>query len=136
MASLPFAAASPTQLLTLGMFLFGMDTFAYSELQRRMSWRHENMDRHMARPASQFTGPGEDAILIAGLLVPEVAGSYGSIDTLIEMADTGDNWPLVDGYGRIYGHYRIERMDLAHRVVMAGGVPRAQDFAIELARVD
>lgn len=134
MASAPLM--SPSQLLTLGMFLFGMDTAAYSDFQRSQAWRHEGTDRHMARPASQFVGPGEDRITLAGLLVPEIAGSYSSLDRLVEMADTGGNWPLVDGAGRVLGHFRIDLIDTAHRTVLAGGIPRAVDFQIQLTRVD
>ncbi len=134
MASAPLM--SPSQLLTLGMFLFGMDTAAYSDFQRTQAWRHEGTDRHMARPASQFVGPGEDRITLAGLLVPEIAGTYSSLDRLVEMADTGGNWPLVDGAGRVLGHFRIDVLDTAHRTVLAGGIPRAVDFQIQLTRVD
>ncbi|PNU06462.1 phage tail protein [Novosphingobium guangzhouense] len=134
MASSPVLSSG--NLLTLGMFLFGMDTAAYSEFQRSQAWRHEGTDRHMARPASQFVGPGEDTITLAGLLVPEIFGTYGSLDRLVEMADTGDNWPLVDGIGRVLGHFRIDRLDTTHRMVLAGGIPRAVDFQIQLTRVD
>lgn len=134
MASLPLL--SPAHLMTLGMFIFGMDTIPYQDLQRRMSWRHEDSDRFGQRAASQFAGPGEDAITIAALVVPEIAGSYGAIDRLIEMADTGDNWPLVDGLGRVLGHFRIEAIDTGHVGVMAGGLPRGQNFSMELKRVD
>lgn len=134
MASLPLL--SPANLMTLGMFIFGMDTIPYQDLQRRMSWRHEDSDRFGQRPAGQFAGPGEDGITIAGLVVPEVAGSYGAIERLVEMADTGDNWPLVDGMGRVLGHYRINSIDLGHVGIMAGGLPRGQNFTMELGRVD
>lgn len=134
MASLPLL--SPANLMTLGMFIFGMDTIPYQDLQRRMSWRHEDSDRFGQRPAGQFAGPGEDSITIAGLVVPEVAGSYGAIERLIEMADTGDNWPLVDGLGRVLGQFRIDSIDLGHVGIMAGGLPRGQNFAMELGRVD
>lgn len=134
MASLPLL--SPANLMTLGMFIFGMDTIPYQDLQRRMSWRHEDSDRFGQRPAGQFAGPGEDGITIAGLVVPEVAGSYGAIERLVEMADTGDNWPLVDGMGRVLGHYRIDSIDLGHVGIMAGGLPRGQNFTMELRRVD
>lgn len=133
MASAPL---SPASLMTLGMFLFGMDSIPYQDLQRRMSWRHEDSDRFGRRAASQFAGPGEDAITIAGLIVPEVAGNYASIDLLIAMADTGDNWPLIDGAGFVLGQYRIEAIDQAHKGVMAGGIPRAIDFSMDLKRVD
>lgn len=134
MASLPLL--SPANLMTLGMFIFGMDTIPYQDLQRRMSWRHEDSDRFGQRPAGQFAGPGEDGITIAGLVVPEVAGSYSAIERLVEMADTGDNWPLVDGMGRVLGHYRIDSIDLGHVGIMAGGLPRGQNFTMELRRVD
>lgn len=127
---------SPAHLMSLGMFVFGMDTIPYQDLQRRMSWRHEESERFGARPASQYAGPGEDRVMIGGLVVPELAGSYSSIDRLIEMAGTGDNWPLMDGTGRVLGHYRIESIDQAHRGILAGGLPRAIDFSMELKRVD
>ncbi|KPH62319.1 phage tail protein [Novosphingobium sp. ST904] len=134
MASVPFL--SPAKLLTLGMFIFGMDSAAYSEFQRSQAWRHEGSDRHMARPASQFTGPGEDTITLAGLLVPEIAGSYSALERLVEMADTGGNWPLIDGTGLVLGHYRIDQLDREHRMVLAGGIPRAVNFSLKLTRVD
>ncbi|WP_260925396.1 phage tail protein [Novosphingobium sp. 9] len=135
-ATTSLTGASPAQLLTLGLFVFGMDTIAYSDFQRRMSWRHERSDRFKARASSQFTGPGEDAVSIAGLIVPEVAGNYGAITTLIEMADTGGNWPLLDGFGTVLGHFEIDRIDQTHRTVLAGGIPRAIDFVLELTRID
>jgi len=133
MASMP---PSPSQLLTLGMFVFGMDTMAYSDFQRRISWRHEQSERHLARPASQFTGPGEDTVTLAGQLVPEIAGTYGAIERLIEMAGTGDHWDLVDGAGTVLGQYRIVGLDQTHVSIMAGGIPRAVEFSIDLQRAD
>lgn len=127
---------SPAHLMTLGMFVFGMDTVPYQDLQRRMTWRHEQSERFGARPASQFAGPGEDSITIAGLVMPELAGRYSAIETLIEMADTGDHWPLMDGTGRVLGDFRIETIDQSHKGVLAGGIPRGIDFAMELKRVD
>jgi len=132
MASRPL---SPAHLMTLGMFVFGMDTAPYSDFTRSIAWRHEGNDRFMARPAAQFTGPGDDTVAIAGRLVPEIAGTYAALDRLVEMGDTGGNWPLMDGLGRVLGFFRIEHIQLAHQNVMAGGLPRAIDFTIDLKRV-
>lgn len=129
-------AVSPAHLLSLGLFVFGMDTMAYDELVRRITWRHAETDRFRARPASQFVGPGEDAITLTGLLVPELAGSYSAIETLIGMGDTGDNFPLLDGLGRVLGNFRIDHFEETHHAVMAGGIPRGKSFTIDLARVD
>lgn len=145
MASLPPAnsaapsalpSLSPAHLLTLGMFVFGMDTVPYQSLTRSIEWRHGDRERHLARPASQFLGPGQDSISIFGTIVPELGGSYSSIETLEEMADTGDDFPLVDGLGRVLGNFRIVRMDLDQRTIMAGGIPRQQGFSLEVQRVD
>lgn len=135
MASIP-SSLSAANLMTLGMFLFGMDQMAYSEMQRRKTWRHEKSERFMARAASQFVGPGDDTITLPGTLVPEAAGTFSAIETLIAMADTGDDYPLVDGLGRVLGHYRIVSIDQTHRAIMAGGIPRVIDFSIELDRAD
>ncbi|RVU03983.1 phage tail protein [Novosphingobium umbonatum] len=121
--------------MTLGLFVFGMDTIAYDALTRRISWRHEQSERFMARAASQFAGPGEDSISISGRIVPEVTGSYGAITTLRDMADTGDNWALMDGTGRVLGWYRIDRMEETHADIMAGGLPRSKNFTLDLTRV-
>ncbi|PJI89057.1 phage tail protein [Sphingomonas koreensis] len=79
---------------------------------------------------------GEDVITINALLVPEIAGSYGAIEALEEMANTGDSYPLLDGLGRVLGNYRIERMEETHRSIMAGGIPRQKVVSIELVRSD
>lgn len=126
----------PRQLMALGMFAFGIDTAAYNELQRKMDWRHAKSERFGARPASQFVGPGDDVVTLNGVLVPELGGDHASLDRLAEMADTGDNWPLVDGRGDVWGNYRIVALDRRHRTIMAGGIPRQIDFAMDLERAD
>ena len=128
--------ASARELLKLGMFVFGMDSLAYDELSRRMNWRHALSDRFMARAASQFVGPGDDVISMSGLLVPEIGGSYSVIERLIEMAATGDHWPLIDGNGNVLGQFRILSLEQTQRVIMAGGLARMTGFNIELERHD
>lgn len=127
---------SPLHLMTLGMFVFGMDTVPYDDLVRRVSWRHGDSERFQARAASQFLGPGEDSVIINGLIVPEIAGTYSSLDTLRAMGDTGDSWQLLDGLGRVLGQYRLESVEEGHRGIMAGGIPRGKAVSIELKRVD
>jgi hypothetical protein len=130
------AIATPAQLLTLGMFVFGLDTLAYSELQRRITWRHEASERFGARPAVQFIGPGDDDVTIGGSCIPEIAGKYSAIDTLRGMGDTGDAWPLMNGLGEVWGRYVIVGLDLTHQTIMAGGIPRRIDFTVTLKRKD
>lgn len=127
---------TPRELMTLGMFIFGMETAAYQSLLRSREWRHATSERHDARDAAQFIGPGADNIGLSGLLVPELGADFASIDTLADMADTGDTFPLINGQGRILGNYRIVRMEEEHLTVMAGGAPRHIGFRVELERGD
>lgn len=132
MASRP----TPRELMTLGMFIFGMDSAAYQSLQRSREWRHATSERHGARDAAQFVGPGAETITLAGLIVPELGGKFAALEVLAEMATTGDTWPLIDGRGRIYGNYRIIRLEEDQRNILAGGAPRMVDFRLELHRGD
>lgn len=136
MASKPPDTPSPRELMTLGMFLFGMDSAAYQSLQRSREWRHAATERHGARDAMQFVGPGADTITLSGLLVPELGAKYSALETLAEMAETGETYPLIDGQGRIFGHYAITRMEEEHLSILAGGAPRHVGFRIDLQRGD
>lgn len=137
MASRPTEGAPRgLELMALGMFVFGMSTAAYQDLQRSRAWRHATAERHGARDAAQFIGPGDDTVTLQGLLVPEVSGRFSSLQTIADMADEGDTYPLIDGLGRILGHYRIVRFEEQHLSIMEGGLPRHVGFRIELERGD
>ena len=127
---------SPRHLMTLGMFIFGMDSANYNALLRSREWHHETSQRHGSREAAQFIGPGPESIQLTGLLVPELGADVGAIDVLADMAETGETYPLIDGQGRILGHYRIVRIEDEHLSIMAGGAPRHVGFRIDLHRGD
>lgn len=123
-------------LLTLGMFVFGMDRLNFHELERQISWKHGKSPRFGIRDAGQFLGPGDETITLTGLLVPEIAGTYGDIDRLIEMGNTGEIYPLILGTGTIMGEFRMLKLDDRWRNLINGGVARQTDFAIDLERAD
>lgn len=122
-------------LAALGLFVFETGSLPFSELQRRRDWRHERAARVGARDASQFVGPGDDLVTLEGVLVPGVAGSFAAIDSLVDMAETGDTYQLVDGTGRVWGGYVILALDERRKHLMIDGVPRLADFALDLRRV-
>lgn len=123
-------------LAALGMFVFETDSALFDELARTRNWRHAKTDRFGSRPASQFVGPGDDAVTLTGKLVPLLAGKYSAIERLAEMADTGDAWPLADGTGKILGSYTIETLDEKHGNLASNGKARTIDFTLSLRRVD
>lgn len=122
-------------LMSLGMFAFDLATLPFQELDEKAAWRHGSTPRFGARPASQFLGPGEDSITLSGTLLPGVAGSLGSMAALMQMADQGEAWPLVDGEGDIHGVFIIESIGQKKGHFIVGGTPRKIDFTIELKRV-
>lgn len=127
---------SDKPMLSLGMFVFSLATLTFDELQRKMDWRHAKSERHGARAASQFLGPGEDTVSLPGSIVPGVAGDYGSLRRLREMAASGDAWPLVDGSGTVLGQFRIVAIDESQTYHAAGGLARRIDFTLDLDRAD
>ncbi len=124
------------QLAALGLFVFEFATWPFDQLSRRTDWTHASTPRVGARDASQFVGPGEERLTIAGALVPEAAGSFASIDTLRRMAAEGEEYQFVLGTGEVWGSYVITGMDETRRYLTDDGTPRMIDFTLDLRRVD
>ena len=122
-------------LAALGLFVFETGTALFDRLGRDRDWRHERTPRFGARAASQFTGVGEDRITIAGTLIPEIAGSYSAFETIAQMADEGEAWPLADGRGNIIGTYTITSLREDKDALIDDGRARKTDFVLELDRV-
>lgn len=123
-------------MMTLGMFVFGMQTVAYQEFQRQTEWRHGSTARIGVRPARQYLGPGDDSITLPGVLLPELCGSSLSLDAMRVMADTGKAWPLIEGTGRIYGLYVIESLRETRSLFFQDGAARRIEFTLSLTRID
>lgn len=123
-------------LMSLGQFVFRLQDLAYSELARATAWRHASNSRVGARPALQYVGPGDDTITLSGVLAPEVAGTLQSLVTLRAMADAGDAYAMVDGAGRIFGAWVIERIEESGSAFTQDGIARRTAFTIALRRSD
>ncbi|WMR30994.1 phage tail protein [Metapseudomonas otitidis] len=123
-------------MMALGMFVFGLPTLAYQELQRQTEWRHPSSSRVGTNPARQFAGRGDDTLTLPGILLPELAGSLLSLDALREMANTGRAYPMVEGSGRILGLWVIERLSETRTLFFPDGTPRRIEFSLGLTRVD
>lgn len=123
-------------MMSLGQFVFSLNTLAYQDLQRQTSWRHAANSRVGARPARQFVGPGDDTITLSGMVAMEFSNGIASLDEIRTMADTGKAWPLVDGAGYVYGQWVIEGLNTTNTLFMSNGVPRRVEFQLSLTRVD
>ena len=123
-------------MMALGMFVFSLETLAYQEFQRQTDWRHGSTSRIGTNPARQYMGRGEDSITLPGVLLPGLAGSPLSLDTLRMMADTGKAWPLVQGDGRIFGLWVIESLSETRTLFFRDGAARRIEFNLKLSRID
>lgn len=121
---------------TYGMFVFGLSTAAYQELQRQTDWRHRAQGRVGRRPARQFLGPGEDTITITGTLLPQFTGGQQNLDQLRQMTDQGAAWPLIEGWGTYYGLYVIASLNERKSNFMRDGAAQQIEFDLKLERLD
>ncbi|PVX30959.1 phage tail protein [Sphingomonas pokkalii] len=120
------------KLLSLGMFVFAIDTLAYDELQHKHAWRFASNGRIGAKDAIQFVGADLETISLSGSAHVELADGRVSLDQLIEMAAEGEDWPLVDALGNVLGNFVITAIDERHRHFLPNGQPRQIDFGIDL----
>uniref|UniRef100_UPI000D5520CB phage tail protein n=1 Tax=Xanthomonas fragariae TaxID=48664 RepID=UPI000D5520CB len=123
-------------MMSYGTFVFALDSAAYLQLQRQMSWRHPTSERVGARAASQFLGPGDETVELSGLIAPELTGTRASLDTLRELAADGEPLPLVDGTGVVYGPYLLLSVNETASLFFEDGTPRWIEFQLSLRRAD
>lgn len=123
-------------MMALGMFVFELRTVPYAEMKRSNAWRHPKQSRVGRRPARQYIGPDDDLITLSGELRPEITGGRITLDAIRAMASTGKPWPLIEGTGRMYGLWVIEKLDETSSDFFKDGAPRKITFSLELARVD
>ncbi|PID66603.1 MAG: oxidoreductase [Gammaproteobacteria bacterium] len=122
-------------MMSWGMFVFGLNTLPYQELQRATTWRHPTNSRVGLRPAAQFLGQGDETITLPGQLYPELTGGRVTLELARAMADRGDAWPLVERTGKIYGLYVCESIDDTATEFFDNGQPRKIEFTLKLKRV-
>lgn len=123
-------------MMALGLFVFGLKTIPYQQLQRSTGWRYGKQQRVGARPSRQFLGPDDDTITLNGTLYPELTGGKVTLAMLRMMADGGKAWPLVEGTGVFYGQFIIEKISETKTYFFADGEARKIEFDISLTRVD
>ena len=123
-------------MLTLGVFVFKMDTLPYQDFQRQVKWRYATNSRVGAVPGMQFVGRDNDTITLSGVLLPEITGGTVSLALLETMADRGEAWPLIEGTGHVYGLFVVEGLSTTRTLFFADGAARRIEFQISLKRMD
>ena len=123
-------------MLSLGSFQFSLNTAAYQELTRSTAYHWPAQERFSQHAARQFTGPGEDAITLTGVIYPEWRGSRDELDNLRSLAADGNPLLLVSGTGDILGRWIIEKIDEQQSIFADSGVARKRGFTVSLKFFD
>ena len=121
-------------LLTLGLFVFGVQSAPFDTISRSNGWRWPSNDRTGADQVYQYTGRDEETISLAGTLMPEFSGGPVNIDILRTMADAGEPYLMMSGAGQLYGYYIITDLTENGSYLMADGTPQKIDFSMTLKR--
>ncbi|GKX48559.1 phage tail protein [Pectobacterium carotovorum] len=123
-------------MLTLGLFVFQLQTLPYQNMQRNVDYRWPSNSRVGQRPALQFLGIEDEKITLSGELLPEITGGTLSLLMLETMADQGRAWPLIEGSGTIYGVFVVNSISQTKTDFFPDGRARRIEFTITLTRVD
>lgn len=120
--------------MQLGSFQFGVSAAAYQELNRTTEHTWAGQPRFGKLDALQYTGPGQDSITLPGVIYPEYRGGFFQLEILRSMAASGEPQLLMDGVGTVLGMWIIERVEERQAIFAAAGLPRRQNFVIQLRK--
>jgi len=123
-----------SMLMSLGLFVFSLQTAPFETLRRSASQRWESKNRVKAGPAYQWTGPGEETITVEGSLVPGITGNTDQLDTLRRMAAEGKPWLLTAGTGEVMGPWIVTGLEEGRSHMLTNGTPRKVTFSLSLKK--
>jgi len=115
-------------------YQFTLSTAAYQGLRRAAEHRWPAQERIGRAPARQYVGPGAETIDLEGTVYPYFRGGMGQVAGMRDIAGLGRPLRLVDGRGKNWGRWCIERIEETHTVFDGNGDPRRIDFRLTLGR--
>ncbi|BAO20622.1 putative tail protein GpU [Pseudomonas phage PPpW-3] len=121
-------------MLQLGSFQFSIRTAAYQELTRESGHRWAAQDLYGREPGLQYTGPESQTMALSGVIYTEYRGGTGQLNALRNLAAGGMPLNLVEGSGRMLGRWVIERVQEKQAVFADAGLPRKQEFTVQLKK--
>jgi len=123
-------------LMTLGLFVFSLQTAPLNQLKRNASWKHASNSRIGKRDAKQYLGPGDEKVTLQGVIAPEITGGPANLEELRGMADQGKAWTLIDASGEVWGQFIINDINEDRTHFLPTGEARKIEFSLSLERTD
>lgn len=119
------------QQMALGSFIFGLSRdFAYSMLLRTSDGGWKSIDILTSKPKSSQTGQGQQGLTITGKSM--YATAMDRLDELRALQALGIPVPLVDGIGRNWGLWQINKVSETQNNIIDDGTAMVVDWVIEL----
>lgn len=128
------ALSSLITMMRFGSFKFGIYTAAYQELTRSTEYNWGEQSVFGDWDNLQYLGPGQDTQTLSGVIFPEWNGGAYQLDNLRTLASQGRPQLLILGTGRILGYWVITRIDEGQTKHAAFGMPRRQEFTVNLRK--
>lgn len=88
------------------------------------------------RPQREFTGEGEEKLVLTGQLLPTRLGGLTELEALQDLRASGQGIPVMRGDGKMMGWFVIEAIRNVHGDLQRDGVGFTVKYTIEMARVD
>ena len=119
------------------------DTPGFEQLQRDAQFTWVSNDRLSRDPAMQFTGPGEENVVVEGRMFPYHFGGLSTVQRLREAGRAGKPhilarfYPLTgpSGYAsEVIGNFVIKRVRTVESKIGVIGIAHKIDFTLELCR--
>lgn len=130
-----------TPLLALGPHIFEIAPLNYQEISRDTEAKWPAINRFGSRPGRQFTGYGEDTIVISGLLFPDELGGREEFEA-IRLTQKAAKPILMMGWSsavktaaQLFGRVVILRVGDTQSAIGRHGMGRKVSFDIEVAPV-
>ena len=119
-------------MLTFGTVRFSVTEAAYQALRRATQFRLPQLQHVGARPGYHFTGPGEESIALAGVIMPTYRGRPGVLDDLRGLG--GRPHVLTAGTGESLGRWILAEVTEERSGFFNTGQARKIAFTARLLR--
>lgn len=119
------------QQMALGNFIFGLSTsFPYERLERSSDGGWVSLDIISSKPKSHQTGQGLEELRLSG----KAARGAGMerLDELRALQGARAPYPLVDGIGRNWGRWRIDKVTEGQSSILDDGTAMLIEWSVEL----
>jgi len=116
---------------SLGGVIFGLSTSGLDTIKRTIQLKWPGIDRVQNRPKKQFTGIGEETVVLDGNFYPDVHGE-NVIPRLRALSVRGNPMILVLGTGQNLGMWSIVEIGGVTSHIRGGGKSRKFEFTITL----